>query len=256
MSLWTSKATTSAGWRPDMPGISTIVSCSPATTWAAVTTRLLAANQPLPSTPIPQAVPRILTTRVEAAWIAGSPRTEALGGCEGAAGPVIDGNGSIRASRCRSVRGGTTELRRLTKLDDCTSWRSRVCPGTSSATEAATQTNASPVAAPSTSPPSESSMPQRRQPQPAADERAGEAREALEQERAHDRAGEPGERRPRRAGAAVEQVRRDPRARVGPEREPGEREGAEHEPAPHPAEPGEDDDPERHPVDGRRRHRG
>src|SRR4051794_19907215 len=40
------------------PGRRRIVSCSPATTWAAVTMRFLPATQPLPSMPTPQAVPR------------------------------------------------------------------------------------------------------------------------------------------------------------------------------------------------------
>ena len=96
--------------------------------------------------------------------------------------------------------------------------------------------------------------PERRQPEPAAEERADDAGDGLEEERAGDRAAEPGERRPGRAGAAVEQVRRRARADVGAGDEAAEREGARDEPAPEPAERGQRDERERDPVDGRERH--
>ena len=104
-------------------GDPTSVSLSPATTCAAVTTRFLPANQPLPSTPTPHAVPSTLTMRVVAARIDGSRRTPSHGGSVGAFGPMIDGNGSMRASRLSSVRGGSAESSCWTIAERSTSWR-------------------------------------------------------------------------------------------------------------------------------------
>ena len=133
------------------------MSRAPATTCAAVTTRSGPANQPLPSTPTPQAVPSTLTTRALACLIDRSRRTPALGGSVGALGPAIDGNGSMRASRLSRVRGGSAALSCLTIAERSTWERNPVSPGVSSATEDPTQTIASPMATPSRSPPAESS---------------------------------------------------------------------------------------------------
>ena len=133
-----------------------MVSCSPATTCAAVTIRFRPATQPVPSMPTPQAVPRTLTTRVVAARIDGSRSTPLLGGSVGALGPMTDGIGSMRASRFSSVRGGRAESSCLTIAERSTSWRNPVSPGESSATEAATQTTPTPIAMPRRRPPAES----------------------------------------------------------------------------------------------------
>ena len=127
------------------------VSCSPATTWAAVTTRSRVANHPLPSIPTPHAVPRTRTTSPapETAMCAG-------GGELGGVGPAIEGNGSMRASSFRRRRGGTAWSRRRTTSDCCTSRRRLDCPGTSSAVALRTQTRTTPETTPRTRPPKES----------------------------------------------------------------------------------------------------
>src|SRR4051794_39582993 len=157
-SLRGSNATTCASCSPSTPGICTRVSLSPATTCAAVTMRSPRTNQPVPSTPTPQAVPITRTTACDARRITGSRSTFVVGGTPGARGPAIDGNGSMRASRCRRRRGGTRSSRRRTISERRTASRNPVCPGTSSAVAPSTQTKASPVTAPNASPPSESRM--------------------------------------------------------------------------------------------------
>ena len=94
--------------------------------------------------------------RVVAARIDGSRRTPLFGGSVGAFGPTIEGNGSMRASRLSSVRGGRAESSCLTIAERSTCWRNAVRPGVRSATEAPTQTIASPIAPPSRRPPAES----------------------------------------------------------------------------------------------------
>ena len=92
-----------------------------------------------------------------AARIDWSRRTPLLGGSVGALGPRKEGSGSIRASRLSSVRGGRAESSCLTISERSTSWRSPVSPGVRSATEAPTQTTATPSAPPRRRPPAESS---------------------------------------------------------------------------------------------------
>ena len=79
----------------------------------------------------------------------------------------------------------------------------------------------------------------RREPEPAAHEGAEDARDRLKNERADERAGEPGERRPGRGRAAVEHVRRRPRAEIGAGDEAHEGEGARNEAAAEAAEGGQ-----------------
>ena len=100
----------------------TLVSVSPATTCAAVTTRPGRATQPLPSIPSPQAVPSTRTTLGAAARTPGRLSTRGSSGCVGTGGPARLGNGSIRPSAFSSVRGGTIELRReeRNKIEDVT----------------------------------------------------------------------------------------------------------------------------------------
>ena len=95
---------------------------SPATTCAAVTTRSRPANQPLPSMPMPHAVPSDLDdARRSRPGSTGRAATPVLGGSDGALGPTIDGNGSMRASRLRSVRGGSAASSCLTIAERSTS---------------------------------------------------------------------------------------------------------------------------------------
>ena len=92
-------------------------------------------------------------TRVAAARMEGSRRTPLLGGKEGGLGPTIDGKGSMRANRLRSVLGGRAASRCFTIAERSTSWRIRVSPGVNSATEAPTQTIPRPIAVPRRRPP-------------------------------------------------------------------------------------------------------
>src|SRR4029079_12009005 len=110
----------------------TLVCFSPATTWAAVTTTPGAATQPLPAIPSPQAVPVTRTTLAAAADTARFLAIAAFG-APGMGGPVIDGNGSTRASAFSSRWGGTISFRRWSTFDRWTSCRSDRWPGTSSA---------------------------------------------------------------------------------------------------------------------------
>src|SRR5947208_17021136 len=114
-SLWESNATASAG--SVVPAsVVTLVSVSPATTCAAVTTSPGRATQPLPSIPSPQAVPSTRTTLGAAARTPGRLSTRGSGGRVGTGGPARFGNGSIRPSAFSSVRGGTIEFSRLSTV--------------------------------------------------------------------------------------------------------------------------------------------
>ena len=110
MSLCGSKAIARAGSVP--PAKLTVVSSSPATTCAAVTTTPGLATQPLPSMPSPQAVPTMRTTLGAAARTPGRARTRGSGASVGTGGPAMLGNGSTRLSAFSSVRGGTIAFSR------------------------------------------------------------------------------------------------------------------------------------------------
>ena len=89
------------------PWVVTVVSSSPATTWALVTIRPGRAAQPEPSTPSPQAVPSTRTTEPPAPTTSGSVgdrRRRAR--ATGAAGPMIEGAGSTRSSAFRTGARG------------------------------------------------------------------------------------------------------------------------------------------------------
>ena len=77
-----------------LPPTWTVVSVSPATTWAFVTTMPGAATQPLPSMPRPQAVPRTLTTLPPASLTPRVARIPRVGGGTSASGPRTEGSGS------------------------------------------------------------------------------------------------------------------------------------------------------------------
>ena len=125
----------------------------------------------------------------------------------------------------------------------------------SSATDAPTQTIATPIAPPRRSPPAESISRSGAEPHPAADERAGDERGELQQHRAEHGADEPRDGRPLRVRPAVQEVRRDARADVGTRREPDEGERAEDEAAPEPADRCDEHDRDRDPVGGVEPHR-
>ena len=116
-----------------------------------------------------------------------------------------------------------------------------------STTEPPTQTIASPVAPPIRTPPAES-MSAGGEPHAAADERAGDERAELQQHRAEHRADERRDGRPFRVRPAVYQVRRDPGADVGADREPDEGERAEDETASESADRRNEHDRDRDPV--------
>ncbi len=138
--------------------LSTVVSCSPATTWAFVTTTPGATTQPEPETPSPHAVPSTRTTLGAARRTPALRRTEGSGGPTRGTGPVMEGNGSTRASARKALRGGTSSLSRRRTAERCTSRRKSGWPGSWSATAAMSHTSTSPESAPKASPPIESAV--------------------------------------------------------------------------------------------------
>ena len=230
----------------------TIVPCSPATTCAAVTTRSRRANQPLPSTPMPHASPRSARRRPTRARTAGSRRSRGSRARVGARRPGDRRERVDAGEQAQEPRGGTTSLSRLQdRASAALACRSFGWPGSGSADGARTQTSTSP-------------SPRRDRP-PTASRAAGTAsacrpprrnepampRHRLEQQRADDRADEPGERRPRRgrrrraAGAARGASRRTRRPRARRARARSRRARAAARRAPPTAI-----DAERDPVDG------
>ncbi len=126
MSLRGSKWTAWAGRPGSRPPSSTVVSSSPATTCAFVTTRPGAATQPEPATPSPHALPRTFTTLAAASWTSGSRAIRPRGGATPASGPSIRGNGSSRRSEFSSgPDGGRTVLSRWRIAERWTSVRIR-----------------------------------------------------------------------------------------------------------------------------------
>src|SRR5438128_653676 len=105
-SLCGSKTTACAG-RLSPESVRTVVSDSPATTCAAVTTRSGLATQPLPSTPRPHAVPRMRTTLRSALRGPGSLSTRGFGGR-----PAAQGRGAPRARPRRRARPARARSRR------------------------------------------------------------------------------------------------------------------------------------------------
>src|SRR5271155_3180366 len=93
----------------DLPATSTVVSCSPATTCALVTTVSGSATQPEPSIASPHAVPSTLTTLCEALRTPAACAIAGTGAATFGEGPVIEGIGSSRASALRiGPDGGST----------------------------------------------------------------------------------------------------------------------------------------------------
>ncbi len=79
--------------------------------------------------PSPQAVPSTRTTLDAALRTPGRLRTLGSGGSVGTGGPASAGNGSIRASACKTVRGGTIESSRRSSSERCADCRRSVWPG-------------------------------------------------------------------------------------------------------------------------------
>ena len=124
MSLRGSKYTACAARPGSRPPSRTVVSSSPATTCAFVTTSPGAATQPEPATPSPQALPSTFTTPAAASWTSGSRAMPARGGATPASGPSIRGNGSRRRSEFSSgPDGGRTVLSRWRIAERWTSIR-------------------------------------------------------------------------------------------------------------------------------------
>ena len=232
------------------------MSCSPATTCAAVTTRSPRTNQPLPSTPIPHAFPSTRTTDRLARRTFAFPTIRPFGGVLGGAGPVIDGNGSMRASRWSSRFGGD----RLVEAPDDRRAAARRGAGGTARGRAAPSRRAprrgrrrSPM--PSTSPPTESrnrNGVSRRPPrtnEPAIVAAVWTSTPPMTAPTSPASAAH-GELAPpcRRCGATREPT-------YAPAGEPGERQRADDEPAPHPGERAQGDERERDPVDGIQRAR-
>ena len=80
------------------------------------------ATQPDPSTPSPQAVPRIFTTLSAAARTCGSRAIPARGAGTFASGPSMRGNGSKRASALSSGPDGGSAA--LSRVRICERWTS------------------------------------------------------------------------------------------------------------------------------------
>ena len=142
----------------------------------------------------------------------------------------------MRSSRSSSVRGGRAASSCLTIAERSTSWRNPVWPGERSATEAPTQTIATPSAPPRRSPPAESSSrngvnripPRMNEPATSAANCSSTAPSTAPMSPATGVHLEP--------DAAVQQVRREAGADVGAGREPDEGERAEDETAPQPGD--------------------
>ena len=157
---------------------------------------------------------RLTTRRAPHARITGSRRTLAIGGVAGAAGPAIDGNGSMRASSSRTLPR-RHRARRAGGRSPSAAPRAGAASGRGRAARRAARPRRTRgrSRAPKTRPPSESSSAERRQPQPAADERAGE--------RARRPAGARRRRARRRAPATgVHGESAPPSSRCGATREP------------------------------------
>ena len=95
---------------------------------------------------------------------------------------------------------------------------------------------------------------ERGEPKASAHHRAGDAGERLEENGSEHRPDESRERRPRRARAAAEELRRDARSGVRASDEAAERERRDDEPAAHPGERAHSDEAEGDPVDDVRLH--
>src|SRR5439155_14166799 len=97
----------------------TIVSSSPATTCAAVTTSDGAATQPLPAMRRPQAEPSTRTTLGAARRTPRECSSAGSGGATGASGPAMLGNGSTRARIFMMLDGGTASYNSCSTSDFC-----------------------------------------------------------------------------------------------------------------------------------------
>ena len=142
------------------PPTSTVVSCSPATTCALVSTSPGRATHPEPSMARPQAVPSTRTTLREAARTPGERATAGSGGATSGEGPAIEGSGSRRASALRiGPVGGSRRLRSRRIAERWMSSRTSACTGACPATAATIHTIARPTAALRSAPSAPSSNP-------------------------------------------------------------------------------------------------
>ena len=166
-------------------------------------------------------------------------------------GPTIAWIGSMLASRCSSRRGGTCELRFCTICERCASRRSDVWPGSRSARRAEHPDEHEPGRGAEEDAAGRVEQAERRQLQPAAEERAGERRERWSSIAPASA--------PTRLRNGVHRELDPPLSRCGASRDPAyapatsppSEKRAHDEPSPPAAERREDDDRERDPVDGR-----
>ena len=195
------------------------------------------ATQPEPSTPSPQAVggdPH--DARRARCARAAEESARVSGGVDGGAGPAIGGNGSTRLSARSTVLGGAMRVQPLQDRASCCTSRAQLRlarelqqHGAGDPDEREPERGAGDEAA------ERVEQPQRRdrRASAAARERPGDRRRppaaALAPTSAPTSADE---RRVRRARAAVQEVRREPRAEHRAGREPGERERGRDQPAP------------------------
>ena len=136
-----------------------------------------------------------------------------------------DGNGSTRASARSTVRGGAISFSRCRIVELLHLGAQLRLARDQQQRGAGDPDEREPERRAGDEPAERVEQPQRRDHgQPAARDRAGEARDPLQQRRADERPDEPGQRRVRRAGAAVQKVRRDARADQRAGDEPAERE--------------------------------
>ena len=229
MSLWRSNATTSAGNLPPDCS-STTVSLCPATTWAAVTIRSAFATQPVPSTPIPQAIPSTRTTLGAARRTPTACARLGSGGATDAAGPVIAGKGSMRASAFSTSVGGMNLFSLCSRAEPWAPRRRSVCPGSNSATAPSTHTTATPGESPEDQPAGCVEGAQLPLAHPRAERRPRQGPERLEQDRADSGAGQSRQRRVRRVSSVLKELRRKPRSQPAPQDDPGQGQGARNEP--------------------------
>ena len=219
------------GSRSEPAGV-TVVSLSPATTCALVTTRPGAAIQPDPSTPRPQAVPSTRTTPALAAWTSGSRAIFESGAATSGLGPWTATRGSIRWSALISELEGGNALLSARRIEErCTAVRSPCAPGAFSATAPKSQARPSASATRSTAPPEDSAIAiPRRRPRLAEQASPDGDRDSL-QRHGHDpadqqRAREGGGRRVGRVRAVGQERGAEAAADEGADREAPEAEHA------------------------------
>ena len=146
-------------------------------------------------------------------------------------GPVIAGNGSMRASAF-STSVGRDELVQPLQQTPTPARRGegRSAPAAAARRPRAPTRPRRPAKAPRISPPVASNVLTPRLAHPRPERRPGQCPERLEQDRADRGAGQRRQRRVRRVSSVLEKLRRKPRSQPAPEDDPGQGERARDEP--------------------------